>query len=254
MPTISISIVSHLQGRLLNALLLDLDKFSRSYPLEILLTLNLPETLPFSPDDFSCPVNVYTNPAPLGFAANHNRAFARSSGGFFCVMNPDIRIEADPFRALLDCLSDAAIGVAAPLVLGEDGAMEDSARHFPTPLKILCKAFGGCKGSDYSIADQVILPDWVGGMFMLFRREVYEQLGGFDQRYFLYYEDVDLCARLRLLGYEVALCPAAQVVHHAHRSSHRNLKYLRLHLASMLRFFMSRPFLKICWQKWLRPA
>ena len=132
-------------------------------------------------------------------------------------------------------------------MLSDSGVIEDSARKFPTPFKILCKAFGGCRGSDYAIKDETIFPDWVGGMFMLFRREVFEELGGFDEGYFLYYEDVDLCARLRLRGYKVALCPVAKVVHHAQRSSHRNFRYLKWHLASMIRFFCSSPFLKICW-------
>jgi N-acetylglucosaminyl-diphospho-decaprenol L-rhamnosyltransferase len=64
-------------------------------------------------------------------------------------------------------------------------------------------------------------------------------LHGFDERYFLYYEDVDLCGRLCLAGLRVVVCPDSQVVHHAQRSSRRSLKYLRWHLASMLRFFLS---------------
>ena len=141
------------------------------------------------------------------------------------------------------------MGVVAPLVVAENGEMEDSARRFPTPFKILCKAFGGCKGSDYAVKNEIIFPDWVGGMFMLFRRGVFEKLGGFDERYFLYYEDVDLCARLRLQGYEVALCPDAKVIHHAHRSSHTSLKFMNWHLTSMARFFCSSPFVKICWRR-----
>lgn len=238
-----------MQAHLLNALLADLDMCCKTCPLEVLLTLNLPEALPFNTGDFSFPVIVHANPAPKGFAENHNQAFAQSTGQFFCVMNPDIRLDDDPFQALLACLKDSSVGVAAPLVVGENGATEDSARRFPTPLKILFKALGGCKGGDYIVKDEAIFPDWVGGMFMLFRREVFENLGGFDRRYFLYYEDVDLCARLRLRGYEVALCPAAKVVHHAHRSSHRSIKYLKWHLVSMLRFFLSAPFLKICWRR-----
>lgn len=65
------------------------------------------------------------------------------------------------------------------------------------------QGFGGCKESDYAVNEKIIYPDWVGGMFMLFRRETFAQLGGFDQRYFLYYEDVDLCARLNLQGYKM---------------------------------------------------
>lgn len=232
---------------MLKALLADLDRHCKPHSLEILLTLNLPEELPFNTSVFSFPVIVHMNSAAKGFGSNHNQAFARSSGQFFCVMNPDIRLNNDPFGALLECLKNTSFGVAAPLVLNENDTPEDSARLFPTPLKILCKAVGGCKGGDYMVKDEVIFPDWVGGMFMLFRHEIFEKLGGFDQRYFLYYEDVDLCARLRLHGYTVALCPAASVIHHAQRSSHRSIKYLRWHLTSMLRFFCSPPFRKICW-------
>lgn len=249
LPMISISIVSHQQAVLLRPLLNDIERCCNSHPLEVLLTLNLPETLPFSAADFSFPVSVHTNATPQGFGANHNRAFARASGQYFCVMNPDIRLDSEVFAALVACLQDVKVGVAAPVVIGVSGAIEDNARHFPTPLKILCKALGGCQGSDYAVQDAPVFPDWVAGMFMLFRREVFEELAGFDQRYFLYYEDVDMCARLRLLGYAVALCPAAQVVHHARRTSHRSIRYMRLHLTSMLRFFCTAPFLKICWRK-----
>ena len=234
---------------MLNMLLADLDKFCNTYPLEVLLTQNLPEEPSFDTNDFRFPVIMLKNPAPQGFSANHNQAFARSSGQLFCVMNPDIRLSEEVFTALHACLQDETVGVAAPVVVCANGVIEDSARRFPTPLKILCKAFGGCRGSDYAVKDKPIFPDWVGGMFMLFRREVFEQLGGFDQRYFLYYEDVDLCARLRLSRYEVVVCPDAKVIHIAQRSSHRSVKYLKWHLSSMMRFFLSRPFMKICWQR-----
>jgi len=244
---ISISIVSHMQAGMVKALLADIERCCKISPLEVLLTLNLPEELPFEISSYSFPLLLHMNPAPKGFGANHDQAFTKSSGQFFCVMNPDIRFNSDPFRALLECLKDSSVGVAAPLVVNENGAAEDSARRFPTPFRILCKALGGCRRGDYVVKDQIIFPDWVGGMFMLFRREVFEQLGGFDQRFFLYYEDVDLCARLKLRDYAVALCPDAKVVHHAQRSSHRSIKYMRWHLTSMLRFFCSTPFLMICW-------
>ena len=246
LPTISISIVSHSQGQLLQPLLSDLDRHCTAYPLEVLLTLNLPEELPFDTSGFRFPVSTHMNDAVQGFSENHDRAFVRSTGQLFCVMNPDIRIGMDVFAALHACLREETVGVVAPVVLNEAGSIEDSARQFPTPLKILCKALGGCRGSDYPVKDAIVHPDWVAGMFMLFRREVFDKLGGFDERYFLYYEDVDLCARLTLQGYQVALCPDAKVVHHARRSSHRSFKYLSWHLASMLRFFFSAPFLKIC--------
>ena len=77
-------------------------------------------------------------------------------------------------------------------------------------------------------------------MFMLFRSSTFAEIGGFDAAYRLYYEDVDLCARLRLKGYDVRLAPKAIVTHLARRSSHRNPRYAVWHLRSMLRFFTSR--------------
>ena len=239
MADISISIVSHSQIGLVAQLLGDLDAHCRDSNFELILTLNLDEALPFALDSFSYPVKLVRNAMPMGFAANHNQAFTHATGRYFCVMNPDIRLGSNPFSALLACLEDSSVGVVAPLVLGEEGEVEDSARRFPSPLKILCKVFGRCGGPDYAINDAPIYPDWVGGMFMLFPRGIFERLGGFDERYFLYYEDVDICGRLRLLGHEVLLCPQAKVTHHAQRSSHRNFRYLRWHVRSMTRFFLS---------------
>jgi N-acetylglucosaminyl-diphospho-decaprenol L-rhamnosyltransferase len=251
LPNISISVVSHGQATLVDQLLSDIEFYCSTTSIELILTLNLEESLPFDPDSFYFKINVIRNAVPLGFAANHNQAFEHATGQFFCVLNPDIRLNSNPFPALLEALEDAAVGVAAPLVLGEGGRIEDSARHFPSPLKILCKLVGRCKGSDYLIENETIYPDWVGGMFMLFRSETFKKLDGFDQRYFLYYEDVDLCARLRLLGYEVVLCPAANVIHYAHRSSHQNFRYFRWHLNSMMRFFFSNVYWRLPCRKWL---
>ena len=239
--------MSHGQGHLVHQLFDDLRSTGVTDIIHVTLTLNIHEVLPFSPTSFPFPIEVITNPEPKGFGANHNAAFVHNQKGstFFCVVNPDIRINQNPFPALIECLENSDIGLAAPVVVGGDGEIEDSARRFPTPSKILCKALGLCKGHDYVVRNERIFPDWVGGMFMLFTREIFEELNGFNERYFLYYEDVDLCARLRLLGYELVLCPAAKVVHNAQRSSHKNLKYLKWHFTSMLRFFCSNIFLQI---------
>lgn len=248
-PLITISVVSHGQIDMVSNLLRDIEKNCRDSAIQLLLTLNLDETLPFEMTEFSFPIRVVRNAAPLGFAANHNQAFTYSVGQYFCVLNPDIRLARDPFQILLKCFEDSSVGVAAPLVLGENGAIENSVRRFPSPLKILCKVFGGCKGADYEIGDKLVYPDWAGGMFLLIPRDVYAKVGGFDQRYFLYYEDVDLCARLRLMGYEIVMSPHAQVTHLAQRSSHRSFKYLSWHLRSMMRFFLSSVYRRLAWRK-----
>jgi hypothetical protein len=207
--------------------------------IELILTLNLDEVLNFVDSDFFYPVRVIRNLAPKGFGANHNQAFKQASGQYFCVINPDIRFESEPFSKLLAHLKNPFFGVVAPWVVGPAGELEDSVRRFPTPAAIFAKLWGYSGNDNYSLAAGGIEPDWVGGMFMLFPRQVFEQLHGFDERYFLYYEDVDICGRVWLAGYRVAVCPDSRVVHHAQRSSHRSLRYLRWHLASMLRFFLS---------------
>ena len=236
---LSLSIVSHQHGALVHDLLRDIARSCKG--VEVLLTINVPEPLPFEPDAFGFPVKVIVNGAPKGFGANHNAAFRQSNGRYYCVLNPDIRFDLDPFPALCRALDDDEhIGVAAPVVLSPAGEIEDSARKFPTLPSVARKAFARPQTPDYAIGDEAIAPDWVAGMFMLFRREVFERAGGFDERYFLYYEDVDLCRRLNRLGYPVRLVPAARVMHDARRRSHGNVRHLLWHTASLLRYLSTR--------------
>lgn len=234
---ISISVVSHLQGALVKALLDDMAACVAPERIEVILTVNVNESLPFAATDFRFPLQIIRNGAPKGFGANHNAAAHVAAGDYFCVMNPDIRLAADPFTVLITSMSDASVGVAGPLVVGTEGQTEDSARHFPTPLTIARKFFTRECRLDYEIGQTAIYPDWIAGMFMLWRTDVFRQLGGFDESFFLYYEDVDICARLRRAGLRVALIPSVKVTHHAQRASRRSLRYSRWHLSSMLRYF-----------------
>lgn len=241
---LTLSIVSHGQVGLVNLLLADIQKHCDTASLEVILTVNIPESLPVSLGRYPFTVKLIHNPSPLGFGANHNQAFRQAQGAFFAVINPDVRMDSDVFSLLIAHLNGPAAGTVAPLVLNPAGEIEDSARRFPTPLKILCKLFGRCRGGDYVVGADPLYPDWVGGMFMVFRRDVYRQMAGFNEKFFLYYEDVDLCARIWLRGLRVALIPQARVTHEARRSSHRSATYLALHLRSMVRFFLSATFVK----------
>ena len=236
---LTISVVSHSQCIFVKQLLNDINQHCKESKIEFILTLNVEEELPFGINDFSFSIKIIKNMYPIGFGANHNQAFAMATGFYFCVVNPDIRIDKNPFAELSLGLRDSTVGVIAPLVLGVSGNVEDSARRFPTFTKILRKVFSRHWTSDYPLQDKPVDVDWVGGMFMLFRRAVFAQFNGFNERYFLYYEDVDLCARMNLAGLRVVVNPAVQVVHHAQHSSHRSLKYLRWHLGSLLRFLTS---------------
>jgi GT2 family glycosyltransferase len=133
-------------------------------------------------------------------------------------------------------LEDGRVGVAGPLVRNSGGALEDSARMFPTGTSLLLRALGKGVGTVYPVDRGPLAVDWIAGMFMLFRRETYEALGGFDEAYFLYYEDVDICWRLRAKGYSVVFDPRAEIVHDAQRASRGNLRLAAHHLASIFRY------------------
>lgn len=250
---IHVSVVSHAQSELVWALLQDLAAHCTASVAAVTLTVNRPETLGFDPQLLPFPLHLIANPAPRGFSANHNAAFRRGLRDYpcryFCVINPDIRLAANPFDELVsDLAGDSGVGVVAPLVRSPQGEVEDSARHLPTPLSIVGKALGRGRGPDYAAGALPMTVDWVAGMMMLMRMELFQRVGGFDERHFLYYEDVSLCCRLRLMGYRAMLDPRVSVTHDARRASHRDLRHFRWHLASMARFFASPLFLR-CWRR-----
>jgi len=235
---ISISIVSHGQGLLLVQALQDISAFADRHPFEVLLTLNIPEVLPFAPGSFPFPVHVINNPSAQGFGANHNAAFRQASGEWFCVMNPDIRLSSNPFPFLLAEIERLQGAVIAPISVSPLGQCEDSVRHFPTLLSLAKKVLGAGDGRyHYALGDGTFAADWVGGMFMLFRVDAFRRVGGFDEGFFLYYEDVDICARLWNIGSKVLACPGAAVIHNAQRTSRRKARYMQWHACSMARYF-----------------
>lgn len=245
--TISISVVSHGQMRLIEHLMHDIRAHCIGQDIEFILTLNIDEDATFAVSAFWFPIQVIKNTTPKGFGANHNQAFQMARGHYFCVLNPDIRFDSCPFAGLISSFKGREVGVTAPIALSPSGQIEDSARRFPTPHKIFTKLLSKSQSPDYVFESESFTVDWVGGMFMLFPRSVFQSLNGFDDRYFLYYEDVDICARLSLSNLQAQVCPQTRVVHHAQRSSHRHLKYLVWHLSSMLRFFTS-PVYRQLWR------
>ena len=208
---------------------------------QVIVTRNVPESLDLPGDDR---VVLIENVVPKGFGANHNAAFALCGQPFFCPLNPDIELPENPFPYLLECIARSSAALAAPLIVSPSGSIEDSMRQFPTLRLLLSKALGGADGRYEIPAGQPdICPEWVAGMFMLFRSEDFARLNGFDESFFLYYEDVDICVRIWQQGLKVTACPRVSVIHDARRDSRRSWRHMRWHLASMGRYF---------WKHWGR--
>jgi len=229
---VTVSIVSHGHGAMLPHLLEQLLIFPEVE--QIILTINVPESIDIS-SDFR--IQIIKNAFPKGFSANHNQAFSFCDSQFFCVLNPDISFSDNPFPQLLQAASDD-IGLVAPIVKNNNGEIEDSIRKFPSPLSIMRRRlFGYQDGYHYAQGDANFYPEWAGGMCMLFKSSAYSGVGGFDETYFMYVEDVDICTRLWRAGSKVLVCPSAVVFHEARRASRKNLQHLRWHIAGLFRYF-----------------
>jgi len=235
-PHITLSVVSHGQNALVNQLIEDVERHCTG-TVTLVLAQNAPDAVPLTAPGRASGFEIVVNERPKGYGANHNAAFTRCRTPFFCVANPDIRLPSNPFPPLLQALQDRGTGVVGPLVRSPAGKIEDSARRFPTIGVVLRKLLGGKPGPDYPVNRGPIEVDWVAGMFMLFRSDSYRAIAGFDEAYFLYYEDVDLCRRLRKAGKSVIYNPAVEIVHEARRASRRNPRLALHHFASALRYF-----------------
>jgi len=248
--TFSVSIVSHGHRDFVLALLDDLARMKRQ-DLEVILTWNLTnEETTIDADSFPFRLISIVNPTPQGFAANHNSAFRHSSADNFVILNPDIRLPEDPFNALLSVLRTTPHAICAPLILNTKHEREDSAHFFPSPWILLKKATAKLFGTKLALQEipcrqHLLNPDWIAGMFMVIPRSIYAVLGGLSERYFLYYEDVDFCARARLRRVDILVTKDAIAIHDARRESHRNLRFLAWHVTSAFKFFTSPAYLEL---------
>ena len=232
-PLVRLSVVSHDQSQWAEQFLADLNAHEPG--IEVVFTHNTQSEPPHWPEHWH--VQSIHNTQAKGFAANHNHALKGSRSPFVCVANPDIRLTAPPFAALIASFEDPQVGLVVPQVLSPNGEVEDSVRRFPTPWRLLRKLMGD-QGRYTTHVQRAQTVPWAAGMFMVFRTTAFEDIGGFDEGFHLYYEDVDICARLWRSGWRVVHQPNAKVVHHAQRASRKNGRYFRWHLSSMVRFFI----------------
>jgi len=206
---ITVSIVSHGQLELVLPLLEQLDRLSGSLIAKVVLTVNIPEADLLAGRHWRFDIERVENARPLGFGANHNQAFARCAAPWFLVLNPDIRFDSDVLAPLVAQAAPDA-GLLTPRILEPGKAEPEQHRAIITPREILTR-----RRPDYL---RPAVPAWIPGLFMLFRSEAYRQVRGFDERFFMYGEDLELCARLRAAGWGVLYSPVATVIHHQGRS------------------------------------
>ena len=186
----------------------------------------------------------------LGYGAAANRGVAATSAPFVLVCNPDLEVPAAAVTALATALdAEPGAALAGPLVRTPSGERYPSARRFPSLVDSAGHALLGLFAPDNRFTrsyqqseldgatEQVRPVDWVSGACFLVRRDAFEGVGGFDESYFMYAEDVDLCWRLGREGWRVLYVPTAEVTHLQGRSTDRHpYRMILEHHRSLLRF------------------
>jgi N-acetylglucosaminyl-diphospho-decaprenol L-rhamnosyltransferase len=190
-------------------------------------------------------VVVVASPANLGFSRANNLAIARARGPYVLVVNPDAELRPSALEALLLRLdSRPDVALVGPRTVSPDGTVQVS---FGPDLQLVSewrqrRLVRGVKRRDPGALRRAGVgasvehePDWVSGSCFLARRQVLLDIGAFDERYFLYEEDADLCLRLRQAGHKVLFTPSGEVVHHLGASMDRarelaRFEYHRSHL------------------------
>jgi GT2 family glycosyltransferase len=168
-------------------------------------------------------VRLIENAVNVGFGAANNQAMRLASGQFIMLLNSDAFLKPGATRALLQYLNDqAAVGVVGPKLLNVDNSVQQSCYRFPSPGQCwrenlwISALFGDHPAlGDYHhwAHDRDRDVEWIVGACMMLRREVFEKVGGFDERFFMYAEETDWQRRIRDAGWAIAFTPSAQVTH-----------------------------------------
>jgi N-acetylglucosaminyl-diphospho-decaprenol L-rhamnosyltransferase len=194
-------------------------------------------------------VRVIANSENRGFTGGNNQGMAASGARYLMLLNPDTEVRGGALQTLVAYLeAHAAVGAVGPQLLNPDGSVQSSRRRFPTlavaffestwlqsrmPRGLLRRYYVQDHGDDETLA-----VDWVTGAALILRRTVYEQVGGLDEGFFMYSEELDWCRRIKAAGWQVVYLPAAQVVHYEGKSSDQALPARHINFqSSKIRYF-----------------
>ena len=195
-------------------------------------------------------VTLIANETNRGFTGGNNQGIAAAQGRYVLVLNPDTEIVDESLDRLLDYAeANSNVGAAGPLLLNPDRSIQSSRRRFPTaavaffestwlqslaPRGMLRRFY-----MDDVPADVVQDVDWVTGACTLFRRQVFDRVGVYDEvNFFMYSEELDLCKRIKQAGWRIVFIPEAQVIHYEGKSSEQAVaaRHIRFN-TSKVRYF-----------------
>jgi N-acetylglucosaminyl-diphospho-decaprenol L-rhamnosyltransferase len=185
-----------------------------------------------------------------GFTAANNQGLAESRGRYLLLLNPDAEVVGDALATMMAHMeAHPEVGALGPRLRYADGRLQPSRRRFPTLATALVESTVVQEYwrdnrilRRYTMADtpdDAVQPvDWVVGACLLVRRQAYEQVGGLDEGYFMYSEEMDWCRRIKAAGWQVAYLPTATVIHHEGQSSEQVVAARHIYFqSSKVRYF-----------------
>ena len=190
-------------------------------------------------------INYINTKENLGFGKGHNYVLNKLRSKYHAIVNPDILLNEDAFSKIIDYLNNNIdVGMVIPNIVDEEGKRQAVYRLEPTIFDMFIRMF--CKGlfnkrkakhtmqdQDYSKPFQVPFGQ---GSFLVIRTELFKELNGFDDNYFMYLEDADLCKRVNKVS-KLMYLPNATVIHKWEKGSHKNKTLLNYHINSMKYYF-----------------
>jgi GT2 family glycosyltransferase len=195
-------------------------------------------------------IHLIANDENRGFTAANNQGLTLSQGRLLLLLNPDTEIVGDALATMLRYAhAHREVGGLGPRLLNTDGSSQASRRRFPTFSTALVESTVVQEWWDdnrvlrrYYMADTpddgIQRVDWVVGACLLVRRQAYEQVGGLDEGFFMYSEELDWCRRIKAAGWRVVYYPAAQVVHYEGKSSEQAVPARHINFQrSKIRYF-----------------
>ncbi|MDE3060362.1 MAG: glycosyltransferase family 2 protein [Pseudomonadota bacterium] len=206
-------------------------------PLEIIIVDNTPEKEYFEALQAMSGVRCIHNPENPGYGAGHNLAVRESwPAPYHLVLNPDVFVHTECIERLVTLMEkEPDIGLAVPKIFYLDGALQPLNKRDPTMLDLYLRRFVPDRWQtlgpvrrriehyimmDYGYDRSYEVP-YVSGCFMLFRRSVFEAIDGFDERFFMHFEDADISRRVRTVA-RIRYCPDAQITHRWARGTHKS--------------------------------
>lgn len=193
-------------------------------------------------------VHLVRSETNLGFARANNLALAQASGEFLVLLNPDTECDSDSLKLLVKFLEEhPRCGACAPRLLNSDRSLQPNGSLFPTPGRewlqflgfdrLAPRWYAGRFGAGREDLEQTCRVDSVSGACLAIRREALDQVGPLDERFFLFFEEVDWCRRAATAGWEIWLAAESTVVHHWMGSVRLHVRQANRHyLANLVRY------------------